>query len=56
MGQSKSQSTILRHYRLLSNDRPDIVNGTVRSDGSLTTRIFPLLQLSLLERNYTQPA
>ncbi|HEY9631558.1 MAG TPA: hypothetical protein V6C84_30065 [Coleofasciculaceae cyanobacterium] len=46
MGQSKTKATILRHYRLLSSARLDLVNGTVRSNYSLTTRIFPLLNLS----------
>jgi hypothetical protein len=49
MEQSESRSTILRRYRLLSSDRTDLVNGIVYSNCSLTTRIFPLLQLSLVE-------
>ena len=43
MGQSKTKATFLRHYKLFSRDRLDLVDGTVHSNCSLTTRIFPLL-------------
>jgi hypothetical protein len=46
VGQSPSQTTIFRHYRPPGSERLDIKNGTVPSNSSLTTKIFPLLRLS----------
>ena len=46
MGQFKTQSTSFRLFELLSAECLNIVNGTVRFNPSLTTKIFPLLKLS----------
>ncbi len=50
MGQSNLQGTILHHSSLLMFDHPVAKNGTVAFETSLTTKKFPLLISSPLDR------